>query len=81
MNAPMVGSWVVRVHEVRPFSIHGDEYYELHVTRYEDTSRLMALRVAKHAIDAQPETGQSLEITFLMGQVTGAKRISGPSTG
>jgi hypothetical protein len=75
MQAPMVGNWKVRVHEVRPFTIHGDLYYELHVTREEDPENLLALRVPQHAINGQPATGDLFEVTFLMGQVTGAKRV------
>jgi hypothetical protein len=46
MNAPMVGSWSVQVKEVRPFTIHGDLYYELHVTRTDVAhTDLLAIRV------------------------------------
>jgi hypothetical protein len=75
MQAPMVGSWKVRVHGVRPFAIHGDLYYELHVTREEDAEKVLAIRVPQHAVEGQPAAGDSFEVTFLMGQVTGAKRI------
>ena len=77
MNAPMVGSWSVRVNEVRPFTIHGDLYYELHVTRLEaDPSGDLAIRVPQHAVATIPKPGDKLSITFLMGQVTTAKQIN-----
>jgi hypothetical protein len=73
---PMIGSWSVLVHAVRPFSIHGDLYYELHVTRLdEDQSQGLAIRVPQHAVGSQPNVGDRLSLTFLMGQVTGAKRL------
>ena len=81
MNAPMVGSWVVDVQAVRPFTIHGDLYYELHVTRRDDDAggggggQVLALRVPAHATPGTPAAGQTLAVTFLMGQVTGAKPV------
>src|SRR4051794_27158048 len=33
MQPPMIGNWLVRVNAVRPFTIHGDLYYELHIIR------------------------------------------------
>jgi hypothetical protein len=75
MNAPMVGSWVVDVQAVRPFTIHGDLYYELHVTRRDDAGggQVLALKVPAHAISDTPAAGQTLSVTFLMGQGTAAK--------
>jgi hypothetical protein len=75
MNAPMVGSWVVDVQAVRPFTIHGDLYYELHVTRRDDDAggQVLALKVPAHATSGTPAAGQTLSVTFLMGQVTAAK--------
>jgi hypothetical protein len=69
---PMVGSWTVRVTDVRPFTIHGDVYYELHGTRVDDGSSLV-LRVPQHAAATPPAAGQVLAVTFLMGQVTGVQ--------
>jgi hypothetical protein len=79
MNAPMVGSWSVEVREVRPFTIHGDLYYELHVHRADEPTppggavSLFALRVPQHATQSVPRAGDRLVVTFLMGQVTGVK--------
>ena len=80
MNAPMVGSWSVEVKAVRPFTIHGDLYYELHVVRTDEPSaqppgQLLALRVPQHAVEGEPAAGDRLSVSFLMGQVTGAKRV------
>jgi hypothetical protein len=70
----MLGSWSVEVRGVRPFTIHGDLYYELHVVRTEEGSgQLLALRVPQHAVQGEPAPGQRLTVTFLMGQVTAAK--------
>jgi hypothetical protein len=75
MQPPMVGSWQVRVDAVRPFTIHGDLYYELHVVRTDAPAGGMTfvVRVPQHATSGEPQAGQQLEITFLMGQVTSAK--------
>ena len=74
VGTPMVGTWTVTVQAVRPFSIHGDLYYELHVTRDEQPGQVLALRIAHHAATAgEPRPGQRLVLTFLMGQVTKAE--------
>ena len=70
MKPPMVGSWSVLVHSVRPFTIHGDLYYELTVQREADSSTAVILRVPQHATAGEPLAGQWLTVTFLMGQVT-----------
>ena len=75
MQAPMVGSWSVEVKAVRPFTIHGDLYYELHVVRTDDAAaQLLALSVPQHAVVGEPAAGDRLNVSFLMGQVTSAKR-------
>ncbi len=76
MSFPMVGSWDVRVSDVRPFTIHGDVYYELHGVRIDDSSQLV-LRVPQHAAPEPLAAGQDLTVTFLMGQVTGVARLGG----
>jgi len=73
MSLPLVGTWTVRVADVRPFTIHGDLYYELHGVRVDDASSL-SLRVPQHAVAEPPAAGQLLTVTFLMGQVTGVAR-------
>lgn len=73
MNAPMVGSWSVEVKDVKPFTIHGDLYYELLVIREDDpTHAVLAIRVPQHAVRGTPKPADRLAISFLMGQVTGA---------
>ncbi len=65
----MIGTWTVDVKGVRPFTIHGDLYFELHASRA-GTEEILAIRVPQHAFAAAPQLGQRLELTFLMGQVT-----------
>lgn len=74
MPPPMIGNWSVEVMAVRPFTIHGDLYYELQIINPDNRQQRMALRVPQHAIDGAPQPGERLTLTFLMGQVTGAKR-------
>jgi hypothetical protein len=69
MALPMIGSWTVRVNDARPFTIHGDEYVELHVTRLEDRTDHL-VRVPRHALRSAAPPGSSVALTFLMGQVT-----------
>ena len=72
---PMVGNWSVEVRAAKPFTIHGDLYYELHVVRLDEaTGQLLALRVPQHAVKAEPQPGDRLTVSFLMGQVTSAAR-------
>ncbi len=80
-QTPMVGSWVVEVDAVRPFTIHGDLYFELHARRIDDAEKtLLALRVPEHAFaGAKPDAQERWELTFLMGQVTGARRVDAVS--
>ena len=76
MQAPMVGNWTVQVKDVRPFLIHGDLYYELHVVRAGDApDQMLALKVPQHAAAGEPRVGQTLEVTFLMGQVTAVRPL------
>ena len=76
MNAPMVGSWRVEVRAVRPFTIHGDLYFELHVVRTDEPGgQVLALRVPQHATPGVVQPGDELEVTFLMGQVTSARYV------
>ena len=74
MPPPMIGDWLVQVRAVRPFTIHGDLYYELHVSEAADATRVISVRVPQHAIEGEPQVGEKLTLTFLMGQVTSAKR-------
>jgi hypothetical protein len=72
----MIGSWQVQVHAVRPYTIHGDLYFELHVTKLDEyTGQGYAVRVPQHAMEAEPQAGQKLALTFLMGQITSAKKV------
>jgi hypothetical protein len=66
----MVGNWSVLVHNVRPFTIHGDLYYELTVEQTDNPGAGLLLRVPQHAANKEPLVGQRLTVTFLMGQVT-----------
>jgi hypothetical protein len=79
----MIGNWSVEVKGVRPFTIHGDVYYEIHVVNPENAGQLVALRVPEHAVQGAPQVGDKLKLTFLMGQVTSARREqgAGDSTG
>ena len=74
MPPPMIGAWTVEVLAVRPFSIHGDLYYELHVADPDPPGRTVAVRVPQHAVQAPPQPGERYTLTFLMGQVTGVGR-------
>jgi hypothetical protein len=72
-SAPMFGNWTVVVHAVKPFSIHGDLYFELTISRVDEPGNAMlAVRLAQHAVRATPTVGDRMTLTFLMGQVTGA---------
>ena len=73
MPPPMIGDWIVKVTAVRPFTIHGDLYFELHVVEPEDAAQMTAVRVPQHAIASPPREGDRIRLTFLMGQVTAAK--------
>jgi hypothetical protein len=70
----MIGSWSVEVVGVRPYSIHGDSYYELHVIHADAPQQVLAVRVPQHAAEQPPQPGDRLTLTFLMGQVTSVKK-------
>lgn len=77
MQPPMIGTWDVLLHEVKPFTIHGDLYYEVHVVRTSDpVPKMLALRIPQHAVPTPPLGGETWRITFLMGQVTAAEKIA-----
>lgn len=78
MRPPMIGSWQVRIVAARPFAIHGDNYYELLISRLDtppgDHPEAI-LRAPAHAFATPPEAEQTVEIQFLMGQVTSVTTI------
>ena len=77
MQPPMIGSWTVQVKAVRPFSIHGDLYYEIAAVRTNDAQgQPLTIRLPQHATAGEPQIGQTLLIKFLMGQVTEAKPVA-----
>ena len=69
MSLPMIGTWKVTVNGARPFNIHGDQYFEVHVTNVDDRTDHL-VRVPAHAVSAPLEPGSRATLTFLMGQVT-----------
>jgi hypothetical protein len=77
----MIGSWTVLVKAVRPFSIHGDQYYELQAIRTNDpAAQVFSIKLPQHATPGVPQIGQTLLVKFLMGQVTEAKpAVTAPS--
>ena len=76
MQLPMTGSWSVAVMAVRPFTIHGDIYWELHVKRTDvPGDEVLLLRVPQHAAKVEPVPGQRVSVAFLMGQVTSVKLV------
>ena len=79
MQFPLAGSWTIEVDAARPFTIHGDLYYELTGTRVDDPAAAgpVVLKVPQHATAGEPAAGQTLRVTFLMGQVTGMTLVEG----
>ena len=73
----MIGNWQVRVHAVRPFTIHSDVYYELHIERVDAPGEVLGVRMPQHASTQPPEAGDVVELTFLMGQISAARKIGG----
>jgi hypothetical protein len=71
----MTGSWTVDVMAARPFTIHGDLYWELSVKRTTEPTDDVLLRVPQHAACVAPEAGQRISVAFLMGQVTSIKLV------
>ena len=64
---------LIKILDPLPNEIIGDLYYELHVTRTEQPEQVLAVRVPQHATASPPQEGDTLTLTFLMGQVTNAK--------
>jgi hypothetical protein len=82
MNAPMFGSWTVIVQAVRPFAIHGDQYFELQVMRvHSPGDSIISLKIPAHAIKEVPRAGDCLAVSFLAGQVTLAKPVKEAAPG
>ncbi|MBC7785399.1 MAG: hypothetical protein H7144_16320 [Burkholderiales bacterium] len=79
MRPPMIGSWQATIDAAKPYQIHGDHYYELLLTLIDEPNGNpsgISVRVPSHAFEADPATGQRVEITFLMGQATGVRVMS-----
>lgn len=67
----------MRVQAVRPFSIHGDLYYELQAVRTNDAQgTVLSLKIPQHAAGFEPRAGETYMIKFLMGQVTEVRPAS-----
>ena len=73
MQTPMVGTWTVKIHAIRPFTIHGDLYYELQASKEDDPQTIFALRAPQHAC-GRINSGDTVTVTFLLGQVTAVKQ-------
>jgi len=76
MQPPMLGTWTIKVKSTKPYTIHGDLYYEVQAVKTDDpTETSITLRIPQHAILAAPMPSQKLTVTFLMGQVTSAQSV------
>ena len=76
MQPPMIGSWTVRIEAVRPFTIHGDQYFELRAVRTNDAGgNPLSIKIPGHASASEPRPGQVVMIKFLMGQVTEVRPV------
>lgn len=70
----MFGAWRCRLVGARPFSIHGDSYFELHLER---EGSVFAVRTSAHTLAPEiTQTPCEVEVTFLMSQVTGVKLVT-----
>lgn len=77
MQMPMVGSWEICLHNVRTFTIHGDLYYEVQASQTSDPlNQIFAVRIPQHVLSHPPMSSEVWRVTFLMGQVTSAERVS-----
>ena len=76
MQPPMMGVWNIQVQAVNPFAIHGDQYYELKVSRVDAPADVASIKVPQHALAKTPVPGDRLVIKFLMGQVISTTSIA-----
>jgi hypothetical protein len=75
MQAPMAGVWHVIVRAAQAYQIHGDLYYEIAVVREDDPQQqVIAVRLPQFTVGQQPQMGEKMTLTFLMGQITSAIR-------
>lgn len=77
MNSPlpMFGSLTGVVAQVAPVSIHGDVYYDIALTVTPPPARPVTVRLPNHLCPRPPQTGDKVELSFLMQQVNGVKFI------
>jgi hypothetical protein len=77
MQTPIVGNWTIQVNSAKPFTIHGDLYYELRAVRIDEPeSGEFVVRVPEHAVKGTAMAPrQKVQLTFLMGQVTAAEAV------
>lgn len=54
----------MEVKGVRPFTIHGDIYWELQAVRVDAPAGELLLRVPQHAAKTEPVAGQRLSVSF-----------------
>lgn len=73
---PMFGSARARILQVMPVSIHGDIYYDVAVVLGESNDQPpVSVRLANHLCQRPPKPAETVELTFLMQQVTGVRFV------
>ena len=76
MPLPMFGTSRATVEQVNAVSIHGDIYYDLSL-RLEGAEPQPA-RLPQHLLMRPPQVADTLDLTFLMGQVSEARFVDHP---
>jgi len=66
----------VEVVEVKPLSIHGAVYYDVALKLQTPEGGVMVQRVNPEAFYVDPQVGDHVRVTLMMGQVMGAVRLT-----
>lgn len=70
----LIGTHDATLHQVQQVDIHGTHFFDLVYVHGAAPQQRHTARVSAESIYANPQSGDSVRITYLMGVVTGVER-------
>jgi hypothetical protein len=70
----LIGTHDATLHQVQQVDIHGTHFFDLVYVHVATPQQRQRARVGAESIYANPQAGDSVRITYLMGVVTGVER-------
>jgi hypothetical protein len=70
----LIGAHDAILHEVQRIDIHGTYFYDLFFEHLDPAGPIRRARVASESIYGDPQPGDPIRITYLMGVITNVER-------